>query len=163
MATMYAFVTMLLNIFAMSNLGQRTHFEVSLRCTPYIYLFLEFEWWYQVYYLCDDGSGFSNSKYKLGPCCGPTENCGDTLTYWIYTQDKIQMIAISVVVPDTEPTNTIKCSGPNPDVLSDDKPDYGESRRMPCICQGNNKLCKGREGNWPNWYTNCGPIITTRE
>ena len=68
---------------------------------------------------------FSHSKYKLGYCCGPTENCIDALTYWIYTQDKKEMIFISVVRPDTEPTNTNKYSGPNPDFLSNDKPDYG--------------------------------------
>ena len=61
--------------------------------TPDVSAFLQFEWWEQVYYLDDDGTGFQNSKENIGHWCGPTENCGDALTYWIYTQDTKQLIA----------------------------------------------------------------------
>ena len=74
------FATMLMNVLAMKKHDWRTPTEMAFGYTPDVSAFLQFEWWEQVYYLDDDGTGFPNSKEKIGHWCGPTENCGDALT-----------------------------------------------------------------------------------
>ena len=99
------FVTMLLNIVEISTLGWRTSTEVFLGFTPDISSFVHFGCWDKVYYLDGDGSRFPNYKKKLVCWCGPTENCGDALIYSIHIPDIKQMIARSLVRPDTDPNN----------------------------------------------------------
>ena len=55
-----------------------------------------------MYYLDDNGEFPSGFKEKLGRWCGLAENIGDTLTYWILTDDTEQLIARSVIRPVTE-------------------------------------------------------------
>ena len=41
--------------------------------------------------------GFPFEREKLGIWCGPIENCGHTMTYWILTDDTEELIAHSSV------------------------------------------------------------------
>ena len=99
------FVTMLMNVIAMKKHGWRMPTEIAFGYTPDVSAFLQFEWWEQVYYLDDDGSGFPSSNEKIGRWCGPAENCGDALTYWIYTEETNHLIARSVVRTAKAKTN----------------------------------------------------------
>ena len=108
------FVTMMLNIVEIYILVWSTPTDAYLRFTLDISVFLQFEWWEQVYYLDDDRSGFSNSKEKLVHCCVPTDNCCDAMKYWIFKPDIKQIISRIVVRPDTEPNKTNKRSVSDP-------------------------------------------------
>ena len=55
-----------MNVLAMAKHDWRTSTEIAFGHTPNVSAFLCFEWWEEVYYLDDDGSGFSNSKEKIG-------------------------------------------------------------------------------------------------
>ena len=105
------FTTMIMNVLAMKKHDWRTPTEMALGYTSNVSAFLQFEWWEQVYYLDDDGTGFPNSKENIGHWCGPTENCGDALTNWIYTQDTKQLIARSVVRTACNKAKTNKQAG----------------------------------------------------
>ena len=60
----------------------------------------------------------------MGHRCGPTENYGDALTYWIYTPDKNQCVSLSLVSLASDPTNTKKRVVPDPNVPRNDKLDF---------------------------------------
>ena len=87
----------LLNVMASQNLNWRTPMEKGLGITPDISAYLHFSFYEPVYYLDDDEAKYPETKEKLGHWCGPTENCGDAMTYWILTNDTNQLIARSVV------------------------------------------------------------------
>ena len=123
------FVTMLLNIVAITTFGWITHTEVSLGFTPDISTYLQFEWWQQVYYIDENESVFPNLKEKLDCWCVPTENCGDVLKYWIYKPYTNQMISRSVVRPASEPAKTNKRAVPAPDVPINYKPGSDTDRK----------------------------------
>jgi hypothetical protein len=82
---------MFLNILASRPLEWRTPMERGLGITPYIFPFLQFHFYEPVYYL-DNGHerNYPDTKEKYGWWCGPTENCGDAMTYWILTSDMNQ-------------------------------------------------------------------------
>ena len=50
-----------------------------------------------MYYWDEAYGGFPRSKEKLGRWCGPTENCGDSMTFWIYSEAMNQILARSVL------------------------------------------------------------------
>ena len=83
-------------------LKNRTPIEVATGIKPDVSCFLNYHWWQPVYYLDDNGEFPSESKEKLGRWCGVAENIGDTLTYWMLTDDTEQLIARSVIRPVTE-------------------------------------------------------------
>ena len=105
------YVSMLLNVIAHRQLAWRTPYEVGRGVTPDISPFLQFEWYEPVYYLDEFHSGFPKPKEKLGRWLGPTENCGDAMTFWILTDDTNKIIARSsvrtaVIDVDGEAKNT---------------------------------------------------------
>ena len=65
--------------------------------TPDISSFLQFEFYEPIYYFDEFNSGFPFSKEKLGRWLGPTENCGDAMTFFILTDDTNEIIARSSV------------------------------------------------------------------
>ena len=102
------FVCMLLNVMAHPQFNWRTPMEKGLGVTPDISPFLQFEWYEPVLFL-DNNNGFPSTKERKGYWCGPTENVGDAMTYWILTDDTNQLIARSNVrsalTPDASASN----------------------------------------------------------
>ena len=82
--------------------------EKGLGVTPDISPFLQFEWYEPVLFL-NNNDGFPSTKERKGYWCGPTENVGDAMTYWILTDDTKQLIARSNVrsalTPDVSASN----------------------------------------------------------
>ena len=85
-----------------------TPMEKGLGVTPDISPFLQFEWYEPVLFL-NNNDGFPSTKERKGYWCGPTENVGDAMTYWILTDDTKQLIARSNVrsalTPDVSASN----------------------------------------------------------
>ena len=103
------FVCMLLNVLANPQLNWRTPMEKGLGVTPDISQFLQFQWYEPVLFLDDNGT-FPSTAERKGYWCGPTENVGDAMTYWILTEDTNQLIARSNVrsaLPDSSKTSNI--------------------------------------------------------
>ena len=88
------FVCMLLNVLANPQLNWRTPMEKGLGVTPDISPFLQFQWYEPVLFL-DKDTSFPQSKERKGFFCGPTDNVGDAMTYWVYTDDTNELIARS--------------------------------------------------------------------
>ena len=96
------FVCMLLNVMAHPQLNWRTPMEKGLGVTPDISTFLQFGCYEPVLFL-DNNDGFPSTKKRKGYWCGPTENVGDAMTYWIPTDDTHQLIARSNVLSALTP------------------------------------------------------------
>jgi len=94
-ATIY--VVMLLNILAHKNLKWRPSTEVGLGYTPNASHFLVFNFFQKIFYMDPDHHGFPHSKEKPGRWLGPTQACGDVMTFWILTQDTNEIIARSTI------------------------------------------------------------------
>ena len=69
------------------SLDGKTPLHVALGSKPDISCLLTYHWWQPVYYLDDDGGFPSESREKRGRWVGVAENIGDTLTYYILTDD----------------------------------------------------------------------------
>ena len=91
------YVCMLLNVMASRQLDWRTPIERDMGITPDIFLFLQFHFYEPVYYLDSADKSYPATKEKYGWWCGPTENCGDAMTYWILTSDTNELIARSII------------------------------------------------------------------
>lgn len=90
------YVCLLLNVLANPQLNWRTPMERGMGITPDISPFIQFQWYEPVLFLDDDAS-FPSTRERKGYWCGPTENVGDSMTYWILTDDTQQLIARSNV------------------------------------------------------------------
>ena len=80
------YIVFLYNHISLESLQGKTPLEIATGIRPDISSVLNYHWWQPVYYLDDDGS-FPQSKEKRGRWVGVAENIGDTLTYWILTND----------------------------------------------------------------------------
>ena len=90
------FICMLMNVMANRQLNWRTPMEKGLGITPDISPFLQFQWYKPVLFIDNDVS-FPNTRERKGYWCGPTDNVGDAMTYWVLTADTNQLIARSNV------------------------------------------------------------------
>ena len=97
------FVVYLSNLIAAESLTWRTPTEVAFGTIPDISAVLHFRWWEPVYYLDDDGNWPSDSKEKKGHWVGVADNVGDVLTWWVLTDDTLQVIPRSVVRTAVDP------------------------------------------------------------
>ena len=98
------YVCMLLNVLANEKNGGRTPTEVAFGITPDISAFLQFHFFQSVLYH-DPTESFPHSREKTGRFVGITDSVGDTLTYWILTDDSGKIIARSDVRPAQSKTD----------------------------------------------------------
>jgi len=85
-------IVYLYNMLSFLSLGGKTPIEVATDVMPDISPVLTYCWWQPIYYLDDDGKFPLDTKEKRGRWCGVAENIGDTLTYWILTNDTKKLI-----------------------------------------------------------------------
>ena len=95
------------------SLDGKTPLHVALGSKPDISCLLTYHWWQPVYYLDDDGGFPSESREKRGRWVGVAENIGDTLTYYILTDDTQQVIARSVLRPVTNKDKNLRADNPS--------------------------------------------------
>ena len=95
-------IVFLYNMVSYASLGDKTSIEVATGVKPDASPVLSYTWWQPVYYLDDDGEFPSQSREKRGKWCGVAQNIGDTLTYWVLTDDTEQLVSRSVLRPVTE-------------------------------------------------------------
>ena len=111
MSTLYCFLH---NHLSYQSLDGKTPLQVATGIVPDISYFLSYHWWQPVYYLDDDGGFPSQSKEKRGRWVGVAENIGDTLTYYVLTDDTQQVIARSVLRPVTNNDQNLRADNPCP-------------------------------------------------
>ncbi|CAB9529415.1 hypothetical protein SEMRO_2497_G329360.1 [Seminavis robusta] len=113
---------------AREKLGYRTPKEFRDGNTPDISGLLRFQFWELVYYK-DPDHGFPSKggNEKLGRWMGRALNYGDTMCYWILTQDTKQLIVRSMV----RSTNDIRPNVAFQDLLEAEKKADQERRDDP--------------------------------
>ena len=94
------YVVMLLNFTALESLGWITPYQACFGTTPDISALLQFTFYQPIYF--SDEDSFPNSNERKGYWIGVAENKGDTLTYWVLTENK-QVLARSLVCPADTP------------------------------------------------------------
>ena len=104
----------ILNMCCLARLGGRNAYEVAFGHSVDISAWIQFEWWEPIYYLAAEDPSFQASKEKLGYFCGVAENCGDLLTFKIYTPDSHQILHRSVIRSASNPEDQANIRAANP-------------------------------------------------
>jgi len=91
-----------LNRLAKADLNWRSSHEVCTGVAPDITVLLIFFFYECIYYL-ESEIPFPNSREKAGWFIGIAENVGDSLTFWILTEDTEKIIARSVIRTAEDP------------------------------------------------------------
>ena len=116
------YVVYVLNRMSHEVLDDKTPLEISTGVTPDISVLLQFMWYEPVFYL-DSNEKFPTSKEKSGRFVGIAEHCGDALTYLILTDDTDQVIARSVVRPQSATDPNLRTSPAKDGEKEDDAED----------------------------------------
>ncbi|MGH3056064.1 MAG: hypothetical protein ACRDL7_13910, partial [Gaiellaceae bacterium] len=98
----------LLNHLASPILNHRTPIEVALGITPDISNLLQFRWYEPVLYY-DPSASFPTSREQSGRFVGIAANCGDALTFKIYSDKTGQVLHRSVVRSAIDKDNANLC------------------------------------------------------
>ena len=104
------YTVMVLNYTAVEFIGWATPHQACFGVTPDISALLQCQFFQPVYFL--DKDIFPETEECLGHWLGVAENKGDTLTYWILTENK-KVLAQSLVHPvdDHEVNHTVEEKG----------------------------------------------------
>eukprot|EP00979_Chaetoceros_neogracilis_P009185 scaffold2090_cov151-Chaetoceros_neogracile.AAC.2 len=105
----------ILNMASSPKLDNRNSIEVALGHAVDISPYICYEWWEDVYYLDYEDPSFPHSKEKLGKYCGPSDNCGDLLTFKIYVPSSHCIIHRSVLrsVNDDKDAPNFRAANPH--------------------------------------------------
>ena len=126
------YIVFLHNHLSYQSLDGKTPLQVATGIVPDISYFLSYHWWQPVYYLDDDGGFPSQSKEKRGRWVGVAENIGDTLTYYVLTDDTQQVIARSVLRPVTNNDQNLRADNPSPKDGEEIDVDDSDIDNSPC-------------------------------
>ena len=85
------------NHLALPSLGNKTPEGMFTHTTADISKYIQFHWWEPVYFRQWEHGFPSDSPEKVGLWCGPSDDCGDILTYQILDVDTLQVVHRSAI------------------------------------------------------------------